>query len=126
MAKMGERRKRDLSVALELWVRERGSSFGTIEQLPSGRLRARYAVEVGRFSAPGTYDNLTDARAWLEKQHKAVLGGYWVDPRKLDVEARRASTTLNELFEVYMKEGDLKPRTRDLYTSQWRRLVEPC
>ncbi|HZK36614.1 MAG TPA: hypothetical protein VFC57_06660, partial [Aeromicrobium sp.] len=125
MAKMGESRKRDLSVALELWVRERGSSFGTIEQLPSGRLRARYAVEVGRFSAPGTYDNLTDARAWLEKQHKAVLGGYWVDPRKLDVEARRASTTLNELFEVYMKEGDLKPRTRDLYTSQWRRLIEP-
>ena len=125
MARMTDKRKRDLRIALQLWLQERGDTFGTIEQLPSGRLRARYAVDTGRFSAPTTYDNLTDARAWLEEKRKAVFGGYWVDPRKIEVEARQASTNLNQLFDLYMKEGDLKPRTRDLYTSQWCRLVEP-
>lgn len=125
MARLTDKRKRDLRIALELWLRERGDAFGTIEQLPSGRLRARYAVDAGRFSAPTTYDNLTDARAWLEEQRKAVLGGYWVDPRRVESDARHASTSLNELFAMYMAEGDLKPRTRDLYTSQWRRLIEP-
>jgi hypothetical protein len=61
----------------------------------------------------------------LEEQRKAVLGGYWVDPKRVESDARHASTSLNELFEMYMAEGDLKPRTRDLYTSQWRRLIEP-
>lgn len=66
----------------------------------SGRVTPSRRGEVLRAWHVRQFDN---ARAWLEKQHKAVLGGYWVDPRKLEeVEAKRASTTLNELFEVYM------------------------
>lgn len=120
MVRLADKRTRDLRIALEIWIQERGDAFGTIEQLLSGRLRARYLVDGGRFSAPTTYGTLTDARALLEEQRKAVSGGYWVDPKKMEREAHLAATNLFDLFDFYTREGDLTPRTRDLYTSQWR------
>lgn len=119
-------RKRSLKKSLDGWLAERGDSFGTIEQLPSGRLRVRYAVGDARFSAPSTYDSLTDARAWLEERRRAVRGGFWVDPRESEAQTRQAlvdAVTGNELFDVYMAEGDLKPRTRALAVATVHRTV---
>lgn len=127
MAKMGEARKQKLKKALTDWLAERAESFGTIEQLPSGRLRVRFWANDARFSSPHTYDSLIDARAWLDEQRKAVLGGYWTDPRVAAAEEKKAaasSVSVNDLFAVYMEEGDLKPRTRDLYLYQWGRMIE--
>lgn len=51
----------------------RRSSFGSVETLPSGRYRARYATAVGRWrAAPTTFTTKAEARAWLAREQVAL------------------------------------------------------
>lgn len=116
-------------LAADLKRRRNGGrgAFGTLRQTASGRLQARYVgPDEQRYTAPMTFDNLADADGWLATVRREIMLGTWTspgvtlsDPPMVEV----AEVTLNQLFASYMDEGDLKPRTRDLYSSQWQRLV---
>jgi integrase len=59
-------------------TRKRRENFGAIRKLPSGRIQASYVGPDGRrHTAPKTYDNVTDARAWLATQQAAIYKGTW-------------------------------------------------
>jgi integrase len=82
--------------------REQGA--GTVDQLPSGRWRARYRDEQGKQrSAPTTFDTRLDAVAWLEGDGAE------------EVQERRADPTLREYTATWLAARDLKPRTRSEY-----------
>ena len=63
--------------------------WGIIEQLPSGRFRARYPRPdgLGRLAAPGTFDTSGEADAWLTKVRASILNGTWESPEA--AEARK-------------------------------------
>jgi integrase len=97
--------------------RKRRESFGAVRKLPSGRYQASYVgVDGARYTAPKTYDTMTDARGWLAAQSVKLHGGNWQPPA---VAARRT-----ESFAVYatdwidrrrVKGQPLRPRTREEY-----------
>jgi len=103
------------------------ANFGTVDLLPSGRLRARYVgPDDRRYSAPRTFDALVDADAYLVTVRQEILQGTWISP----AEKRRAIKTttvgaikVNDLFAGYLDEGDLRQGTIDLYTYQWDRFI---
>ena len=105
------------------------ANFGTIDLLPSGRLRARYVgPDERRHNAPHTFDTLVDADAYLLTIRQQIAAGAWLSPaeqQRADRVAAISGTTANTLFEDYLEEGDLKQGTIDLYRYQWHRFIEP-
>lgn len=126
---MSEADKRRIGSVLARRHNAGRTGFGTLRQLPSGRIQARYVgTDERRYTAPMTFDTVGDADAWLAGVRREIMLGTWLSPSQRAGEERAAAvagTTLNDLFASYMDEGDLKPRTRDLYTYQWARLMEP-
>ncbi|MCW2788876.1 MAG: site-specific integrase [Aeromicrobium sp.] len=123
-----EAETRALTRAIEKRRKAGRANFGTIDLLPSGRLRARYVgPDERRYSAPHTFDNLMDADAYLATIRQQMTQDTWLSPEQKK-RAERAATvagiTANALFEEYLDEGDLKQRTIDLYRYQWRRFIE--
>ncbi|MBD8605482.1 hypothetical protein IFT73_01330 [Aeromicrobium sp. CFBP 8757] len=103
------------------------ANFGTVDLLPSGRLRARYVgPDDHRYSAPHTFDALVDADAYLVTVRQEILQGTWLSPadkKRATKTSAAASTSVNELFNDYLDEGDLRQGTIDLYTYQWDRFI---
>ena len=126
---MAEGEKTRLARAVERRRKGGRGGFGTIDQLASGRLRVRYVgPDECRYTAPNTFDNLGDADTWLAGVRRDMMLGTWRSPRALEAERRAAQikgATVDQMFEAYIADGDLRPRTRDLYEYQWRRLVSP-
>lgn len=120
------RRFQKLQAALK---RRNPSSFGSLRVLPSGVVQARYVgPDEQRYTAPRTFDNLTDADAWLAGVRREITLETWVSPRQREAEARQAKVagvTVAELFDAYLADGDLRPRTLDLYRYQFDRLIAP-
>ncbi len=88
--------------------REHGA--GTVDQLPSGRYRARFRAPDGqRVTAPSTFDTRGDAVAWLNRQHQDAVAGHW------QPEQRHRVATLRAYAETWLEHRPLKPRTRELY-----------
>ena len=85
--------------------------FGNIRKLNSGRYQARYFHLGKQVPAQTTFATKADARAWLATMEADLSAGRHVDPAKA-----------RELFGVFAKRWlanrDLRPRTRDTYTSQ--------
>ena len=104
------------------------ANFGTVDLLPSGRLRARYVgPDERRHNAPRTFDTLVDADAYLLTIRQQIMSGTWLSPaeqQRADRVTAISGTTANELFEDYLEEGDLKQGTIDLYRYQWRRFIQ--
>ncbi len=104
------------------------ANFGTIDLLPSGRLRARFRGPDGkRHNASHTFDTLLDADAYLVTIRQQITTGTWLSPAEQQRANRAATisgTTANELFEDYLDEGDLKQGTIDLYRYQWHRFIQ--
>lgn len=97
-------------------------SFGMLDKLPSGRIRARYTGPDGaRYAAPHTFDGLTDARAWLAARQTEISGGSWTSPEQLAALAAERAQPLSEYAATWLEtrtnsRGDaLKPRTREEY-----------
>lgn len=62
--------------------RKRRESWGMVDTLPSGRIRARYTGPDGqRHNAPMTFDTMTDARGWLAQERARVVAGKWEPPK---------------------------------------------
>ncbi len=63
--------------------RRRRRVWGAVEQLSSGRFRARMVGPDGRYvSAPVTFTSRTDAAVWLDLQHADMVRGVWKAPRR--------------------------------------------
>jgi len=123
-----EAETRALTKAIEKRRKAGRANFGTIDLLPSGRLRARYVgPDECRYNAPHTFDTLMDADTYLATIRHQITHDTWLSPEQKK-RAERAATvagiTANALFEEYLDEGDLKQRTIDLYRYQWRRFIE--
>ena len=91
-------------------------NVGSVDQLPSGRWRARIAVGVksdgSRRQATKTFDSKSDAEAWLVAQ-AAEMG------KRPDLSA---GITLNQVWQLYQeREGErLAKKTMSVYRSQMR------
>ena len=89
-------------------------TFGTVQQLPSGRFRAMYYGPDGRrYKAPTTFTTKQDARAWLALRHSEIIRNAWVPPGAEP--ARVARLTLASYAEQWLPQRDLKDRTREHY-----------
>jgi integrase len=99
--------------------RRRKSTFGTVQQLASGRFQARYAspIDGKRVPAPRTFDDATTAWAWLAKERPLTEDpATWVPPK----DRLRANLASRETFGDYSQRwlaqrNGLKPRTRSEY-----------
>lgn len=106
--------------------RQRRSSWGQRERLPSGRWRARYQGPDGQeYSAAVTFDNKSQADAWLAQRHSEVVRDVWKPPR-----ATGARVTLERYAQTWLAERTvrgrpLQPRTLALYRDQLDRLILP-
>lgn len=95
------------------------SSFGSVQQLPSGRWQARYAspIDGKRVAAPRTFDDRATAWAWLARERPLTEDPWtWVAPK----ERLAASLATKETFGPYAERWlgqriHLKPRTRSEY-----------
>lgn len=102
--------------------RKRRETFGMLDKLPSGRIRARYTGPDGeRHSAPHTFDNLTDARAWLAARQTEISRGEWRPAAVIAAAEAERSQTLAQYADTWLasrtnSKGDhLRPRTREEY-----------
>ncbi|GAA2858419.1 putative prophage phiRv2 integrase [Actinoplanes cyaneus] len=83
--------------------------FGSVRQLPSGSWQARYTgpdglPRLGR----SPFDTKRAAEQWLVEVEADILKSEWVDPDAGKVE-------LDDYITRWIKERDLKPRTREEY-----------
>jgi integrase len=94
--------------------------FGRVEELPSGRFRARYPGPDGLLRpAPNTFLTRTDAERWLSVVEADLLRGTWIDPAAGRVAVR-------EYAERWIAERPgLAPRTVELYRSVVRCHIVP-
>lgn len=94
------------------------SGFGSVEQLASGRYRARYRVDGQWHNAPITFETITDARVFLDTIRTDLTRGAWKAPR-------RAHYSLDEYGTRWIAQRQVKASTRAEYESSWRNHVAP-
>ncbi|MBF9129307.1 site-specific integrase [Plantactinospora sp. S1510] len=93
--------------------------FGSVRKLPSGKFQARYTGPDGLpRKAPASFDTKRAAEQWLVETEAELLRGEWLDP-----DAGRV--TLTEYAEGWVKDRDLKARTREEYERHLRLHVTP-
>ncbi|MGO1539711.1 MAG: tyrosine-type recombinase/integrase [Leucobacter sp.] len=84
-------------------------SLGSVEQLPSGRYRARYFRDGAQFKAPHTFPTKAAAYDWLAAERSDRARGTWHDPRL-------GRETLAEYVHNWLAARvDLSPRTAEHY-----------
>lgn len=99
-------------------------TFGSVDELPSGRYRAQYYGPDGRrYKAPTTFTTKADARAWLSLQQSDIIRKAWQPPDTHAPKVRR--TTFGEYADRWLKLRDLKPRTREHYEKLLREQLKP-
>ena len=100
-------------------------SFGQMERLPSGLIRARYLGPDGlRHSAPYTFETKGDAEAWLVDERRLLAAGAW-QPPKVRAKAKQNKVTFEGYADAWLRDRDLKPRTRQHYRSLLDRQLFP-
>ncbi|WP_299520514.1 site-specific integrase [uncultured Serinicoccus sp.] len=101
--------------------------FGALRRLPSKRWQASYTgPDLGRHTAPHTFDSKADAEAWLVHERTLVEGEGWVAPkRRAEVAERLAPPTFGDYARQWLADRPLKPRTVEGYEHLLRRYLEP-
>ena len=88
-----------------------------MRRLPSKRWQAFYTgPDLGLHYGPGTFEAKEDAEAWLTDERRLIAADTWTPPklRRELAEAKRPAT-FSAYAVVWLKERDLKPRTRSHY-----------
>lgn len=100
-------------------------NFGQMSRLPSGRIRARYVGPDGlRHSAPYTFETKGDAEAWLVDERRLMTADAWRPP-KVRAKAKQQKMTFEAYANTWLRDRDLKPRTRQHYRSLLDRQLFP-
>lgn len=92
-------------------------TFGSVDQLPSGRYRAQYFGPDGRrHKAPTTFLAKQDARAWLSLRQTEIISKAWMPPDAVE----RPKITFADYSETWLATRQvggrpLKDRTREHY-----------
>jgi len=88
--------------------------FGSVRRLSSGRWQARYTHEARESKAPRTFATESEAETWLRIKRTELETG-----SQLLIRAKRtAGVTLADYSDEWLRERDLKARTRVLYRGQ--------
>jgi integrase len=100
----------------------RGQGFGSVRRLPSGRWQARYLAPDGnRYTAPATYANRADARAWLALRQSEILRKAWQAPAA----PTPAPVTMRDYAPAWLANRQLAATTRDHYAQVIRDHIQP-
>jgi integrase len=96
-----------------------------VEQLPSGRFRARVLGPDGRYvSAPTTFVSRTDAAVWLDVQHADLVRGLWEAPIKPG--SVGSGYTVGEYLARWIAQHPTaKDSTKELYRGLLRSCIVP-
>lgn len=96
-----------------------GRRFGSVRHLPSGRWQARYLGPDGLpRTAPRSFDTKRAADQWLVTTEAEMMRGDWLDPEA-------GKILLAEYTDRWVKERELKARTREEYERHLRLHVRP-
>jgi len=95
------------------------SGFGSVEQLQSGKWRARYKWEGQIFTAPRTFQNKTDAQLFLSDQELELARGTWRAP------TRTVKTVESYGTQWIERHNGLKNSTRQLYRQTFAHHIAP-
>lgn len=83
--------------------------FGNVRKLPSGKYQARYTGPDGLSrTAPTSFGTERAAERWLVQTEADILRGDWLDPDA-------GKVALREYIADWLRDRDLKPRTREEY-----------
>lgn len=91
--------------------------FGYVRKLPSKRFQPTYiGPDMARHSALKTFDTKIDAEGWLSAEHTLIVTDTWTPPRLRHTlaDAKRPAT-FGAYSAIWLKDRDLKPRTREHY-----------
>lgn len=100
-------------------LRGRKRRFGSVRKLPSGNYQARYTGPDGLpRKAPHSFETKRAAEQWLVETEAELLQGAWLDPDA-------GSISFSEYAARWVKDRDLKPRTREEYERHLRLHVNP-
>lgn len=100
-------------------------SFGSIRKLPSGRHQARYTGPDGRsHKAHATFTARIDAEGWLAAERRLIELQAWTPPA--DRGRDHDMPLLRDYAQDWLGSRDLRPRTRDLYSSLLRLHIVPA
>jgi len=92
--------------------------FGQVRKLPSGRYQARYTGPDGlRHTAPSTYEDRDTALLWLKRERALVESPDTWEPPKARLAKSRDRLTFAKYGRTWVEQRNLKPRTREHYTS---------
>lgn len=102
-------------------------SFGWIRKLPSRRYQASYiGPDLGRHSAPDTFETKMDAEGWLRDERELVNSEHWLPPkRRADVARAAQPPTLEEYSATWLDSRTLRPRTRAHYENLLKKQILP-
>ena len=101
--------------------------FGHIRQLPSKRYQASYTgPDLQRHSASSTFESKGDAEAWLAAERLLISLESWTPAqvRKARAKANRP-VLFGDYAEIWLKDRELKPRTRFDYKSLLEKQLNP-
>jgi integrase len=100
--------------------------WGHISRQRSGRFQASYiGPDLVRHYAPTTFTARMDGEGWLRDERRMIERGEWVSPKKREAEIVAQHITLAEYAATWIKERNVKPRTRIGYESLWDNHIAP-
>jgi integrase len=100
--------------------------WGHIRRQRSGRLQASYiGPDLVRHYAPKTFTARMDAEYWLSDERRMIERGEWTSPEKRVAEVVAQHITLAEYADTWIRERNVKPRTRIGYESLWDNHIQP-
>lgn len=107
--------------------------WGHIRRLPSGNWQVSYIGPDRRrhtapMTFPGTRAGRIAAEGWLAAERDLMLPTSrepWTPPAERAAALSAPALTLSEYAETWIAERNLKPRTRQLYESQWKAHIKP-
>jgi integrase len=97
-------------------------TFGSVDKLATGYRARYYGPDGRRYKAPVLFLTQKEARSWLSLRHAEIVRKAWLPPEADQTPAPRL--TLSGYYATWIKQRDLKTRTREHYGRLWDQLIK--